>query len=234
MTVKQVKQLLRLIQFLNQADQDMICIYVAIGQKESTVRGVVETLRKNGALDYTIVVTASASQPAPLLYLAPYAGITMAEEFMFEGKHVLIVYDDLSKQAAAYRELSLLLRRPPGREAYPGDVFYIHSRLLERAAKLNDALGGGSITALPFVETQAGDISAYIPTNVISITDGQIFLQSDLFFAGVRPAINAGLSVSRVGGSAQIKAMKKVAGTLRLDLAAFRELEAFSQFGSNS
>ena len=218
---------------LNQADQDMICIYVAIGQKESTVRGVVETLRKNGALDYTIVVTASASQPSPLLYLAPYTGITMAEEFMFDGKHVLIVYDDLSKQAAAYRELSLLLRRPPGREAYPGDVFYLHSRLLERAAKLNDTLGAGSITALPFVETQAGDISAYIPTNVISITDGQIFLQSDLFFSGVRPAINAGLSVSRVGGSAQIKAMKKVAGTLRLDLAAYRELEAFSQFGSN-
>lgn len=218
---------------LNQADQDMICIYVAIGQKESTVRNVVETFRKNGALDYTIVVTASASQPSPLLYLAPYAGITMAEEFMFEGKHVLIVYDDLTKQASAYRELSLLLRRPPGREAYPGDVFYLHSRLLERAAKLNDTLGGGSITALPFVETQAGDISSYIPTNVISITDGQIFLQSDLFFAGVRPAINAGLSVSRVGGSAQIKAMKKVAGTLRLDLAAFRELESFSQFGSD-
>ncbi|WP_422124006.1 F0F1 ATP synthase subunit alpha [Planococcus sp. X10-3] len=218
---------------LNQADQDMICIYVAIGQKESTVRNVVETFRKNGALDYTIVVTASASQPAPLLYLAPYAGITMAEEFMFEGKHVLIVYDDLTKQASAYRELSLLLRRPPGREAYPGDVFYLHSRLLERAAKLNETLGGGSITALPFVETQAGDISSYIPTNVISITDGQIFLQSDLFFAGVRPAINAGLSVSRVGGSAQIKAMKKVAGTLRLDLAAFRELESFSQFGSD-
>ncbi|WJY26504.1 MULTISPECIES: F0F1 ATP synthase subunit alpha [Sporosarcina] len=218
---------------LNQADQDMICIYVAIGQKESTVRSVVETLREHGALDYTIVVTASASQPAPLLYLAPYAGITMGEEFMFQGKHVLIVYDDLSKQAAAYRELSLLLRRPPGREAYPGDVFYLHSRLLERAAKLNDSLGGGSITALPFVETQAGDISAYIPTNVISITDGQIFLQSDLFFSGVRPAINAGLSVSRVGGSAQIKAMKKVAGTLRLDLAAFRELEAFSAFGSD-
>lgn len=218
---------------LNQADQDMICIYVAIGQKESTVRNVVETFRKNGALDYTIVVTASASQPAPLLYLAPYAGITMAEEFMFEGKHVLIVYDDLTKQASAYRELSLLLRRPPGREAYPGDVFYLHSRLLERAAKLNETLGAGSITALPFVETQAGDISAYIPTNVISITDGQIFLQSDLFFAGVRPAINAGLSVSRVGGSAQIKAMKKVAGTLRLDLAAFRELESFSQFGSD-
>ncbi|AIY06359.1 F0F1 ATP synthase subunit alpha [Planococcus sp. PAMC 21323] len=218
---------------LNQADQDMICIYVAIGQKESTVRNVVETFRKNGALDYTIVVTASASQPAPLLYLAPYAGITMAEEFMFEGKHVLIVYDDLTKQASAYRELSLLLRRPPGREAYPGDVFYLHSRLLERAAKLNETLGSGSITALPFVETQAGDIAAYIPTNVISITDGQIFLQSDLFFSGVRPAINAGLSVSRVGGSAQIKAMKKVAGTLRLDLAAFRELESFSQFGSD-
>jgi F-type H+/Na+-transporting ATPase subunit alpha len=218
---------------LNQADQDMICIYVAIGQKESTVRNVVETFRKNGALDYTIVVTASASQPAPLLFLAPYAGITMAEEFMFEGKHVLIVYDDLTKQASAYRELSLLLRRPPGREAYPGDVFYLHSRLLERAAKLNESLGAGSITALPFVETQAGDIAAYIPTNVISITDGQIFLQSDLFFSGVRPAINAGLSVSRVGGSAQIKAMKKVAGTLRLDLAAYRELESFSQFGSD-
>jgi len=218
---------------LNQADQNMICIYVAIGQKESTVRSTVETLRKNGALDYTIVVTASASQPAPLLYLAPYTGVTMGEEFMFNGKHVLVVYDDLSKQAAPYRELSLLLRRPPGREAFPGDVFYLHSRLLERAAKLNDTLGAGSITALPFVETQAGDISAYIPTNVISITDGQIFLQSDLFFSGVRPAINAGLSVSRVGGSAQIKAMKKVAGTLRLDLASFRELEAFAQFGSD-
>ncbi|WP_338450212.1 F0F1 ATP synthase subunit alpha [Niallia oryzisoli] len=218
---------------LNQADQNMICIYVAIGQKESTVRGVVETLRKNGALDYTIVVTASASQPAPLLYLAPYAGVAMGEEFMLNGKHVLIVYDDLTKQASAYRELSLLLRRPPGREAYPGDVFYLHSRLLERAAKLSDAKGAGSITALPFIETQAGDVSAYIPTNVISITDGQIFLQSDLFFSGVRPAINAGLSVSRVGGSAQIKAMKKVAGTLRLDLASYRELEAFAQFGSD-
>lgn len=218
---------------LNQSDQDMICIYVAIGQKESTVRNTVETFRKHGALDYTIVVTASASQPAPLLYLAPYAGVSMGEHFMFQGKHVLIVYDDLSKQASAYRELSLLLRRPPGREAFPGDVFYLHSRLLERAAKLNDTLGAGSITALPFVETQAGDISAYIPTNVISITDGQIFLQSDLFFSGVRPAINAGLSVSRVGGSAQIKAMKKVAGTLRLDLASYRELEAFSQFGSD-
>ncbi|GGI00716.1 F0F1 ATP synthase subunit alpha [Mammaliicoccus vitulinus] len=218
---------------LNQKDEDMICIYVAIGQKESTVRTAVETLRRHGALDYTIVVSASAAQPAPLLYIAPYAGVSMGEEFMFNGKHVLIVYDDLTKQAAAYRELSLLLRRPPGREAYPGDVFYLHSRLLERAAKLNDDLGGGSITALPFVETQAGDISSYVPTNVISITDGQIFLQSDLFFSGVRPAINAGLSVSRVGGSAQIKAMKKVAGTLRLDLASYRELESFAQFGSD-
>lgn len=218
---------------LNQKDQDMICVYVAIGQKESTVRATVETLRKNGALDYTIVVTAGAADPAPLLYISPYAGVSMAEEFMFNGKHVLIVYDDLTKQAAAYRELSLLLRRPPGREAFPGDVFYLHSRLLERAAKLNDDLGGGSITALPFIETQAGDISAFVPTNVISITDGQIFLQSDLFHSGVRPAINAGLSVSRVGGSAQIKAMKKVAGTLRLDLAAYRELEAFAQFGSD-
>nr|WP_017553093.1 F0F1 ATP synthase subunit alpha [Heyndrickxia coagulans] len=218
---------------INQKDQDMICIYVAIGQKESTVRGTVETLRKFGALDYTIVVTASASQPAPLQYLAPYAGVAMGEEFMYNGKQVLVVYDDLSKQAVAYRELSLLLRRPPGREAYPGDVFYLHSRLLERAAKLSDAKGGGSLTALPFVETQAGDISAYIPTNVISITDGQIFLQSDLFFSGVRPAINAGLSVSRVGGAAQIKAMKKVSGTLRLDLASYRELESFAQFGSD-
>ncbi|RPF56438.1 F0F1 ATP synthase subunit alpha [Abyssicoccus albus] len=218
---------------LNPKDEDMICVYVAIGQKESTVRSTVETLRQHGALDYTIVVSASAAQPSPLLYIAPYSGVSMAEEFMFNGKHVLIVYDDLTKQASAYRELSLLLRRPPGREAYPGDVFYLHSRLLERAAKLNDDLGGGSITALPFIETQAGDISAYVPTNVISITDGQIFLQSDLFFSGVRPAINAGLSVSRVGGSAQIKAMKKVAGTLRLDLASFRELESFAQFGSD-
>ncbi|WP_096437601.1 F0F1 ATP synthase subunit alpha [Alteribacter populi] len=218
---------------LNQADQDMICIYVAIGQKESTVAGVVETLRQHGALDYTIVVSASASKPAPLLYLAPYTGVSMGEEFMYNGKHVLVIYDDLSKQAAAYRELSLLLRRPPGREAFPGDVFYIHSRLLERAAKLSDDKGAGSLTALPFIETQAGDISAYIPTNVISITDGQIFLQSNLFFSGVRPAIDAGLSVSRVGGSAQIKAMKKVAGTLRLDLASYRELEAFAQFGSD-
>ena len=218
---------------LNQKDQDTICIYVAIGQKDSTVRANVEKLRQAGALDYTIVVSASAADPAPLLYIAPYSGVTMGEEFMFNGKHVLIVYDDLTKQAAAYRELSLLLRRPPGREAYPGDVFYLHSRLLERAAKLNDDLGGGSITALPIIETQAGDISAYVPTNVISITDGQIFLQSDLFFSGVRPAINAGQSVSRVGGSAQVKAMKKVAGTLRLDLASYRELESFAQFGSD-
>ena len=218
---------------LNQKGQDMICIYVAIGQKESTVRTQVETLRKHGALDYTIVVTASASQPSPLLYIAPYAGVAMAEEFMYNGKHVLIVYDDLSRQAVAYRELSLLLRRPPGREAYPGDVFYLHSRLLERSAKVSDDLGGGSITALPIIQTQAGDISAYIATNVISITDGQIFLQENLFNSGIRPAIDAGSSVSRVGGSAQIKAMKKVAGTLRLDLASYRELEAFTQFGSD-
>lgn len=218
---------------LNQKDQDMICIYVAIGQKESTVRTQVETLRQYGALDYTIVVTASASQPSPLLFLAPYAGVAMAEEFMYQGKHVLIVYDDLSKQAVAYRELLLLLRRPPGREAFPGDVFYLHSRLLERSAKVSDELGGGSITALPFIETQAGDISAYIATNVISITDGQIFLGDGLFNAGIRPAIDAGSSVSRVGGSAQIKAMKNVAGTLRIDLASYRELEAFTKFGSD-
>ncbi|WP_083991656.1 F0F1 ATP synthase subunit alpha [Streptococcus pneumoniae] len=218
---------------LNQKDQDMICIYVAIGQKESTVRTQVETLRQYGALDYTIVVTASASQPSPLLFLAPYTGVAMAEEFMYQGKHVLIVYDDLSKQAVAYRELSLLLRRPPGREAFPGDVFYLHSRLLERSAKVSDELGGGSITALPFIETQAGDISAYIATNVISITDGQIFLGDGLFNAGIRPAIDEGSSVSRVGGSAQIKAMKKVAGTLRIDLASYRELEAFTKFGSD-
>ena len=218
---------------LNQKGQDMICIYVAIGQKESTVRTQVETLRQYGALDYTIVVTASASQPSPLLFLAPYAGVAMAEEFMYQGKHVLIVYDDLSKQAVAYRELSLLLRRPPGREAFPGDVVYLHSRLLERSAKVSDELGGGSITALPFIETQAGDISAYIATNVISITDGQIFLGDGLFNAGIRPAIDAGSSVSRVGGSAQIKAMKKVAGTLRIDLASYRELEAFTKFGSD-
>lgn len=218
---------------LNQRGKDVICIYVAIGQKESSVRNMVETLKKHRAMDYTIVVSASASQPAPLLYIAPYTATAMAEEFMYNGKHVLIIYDDLSKQAAAYREMSLLLRRPPGREAYPGDIFYLHSRLLERSAKLSDALGGGSITSLPIVETQAGDISAYIPTNVISITDGQIFLESDLFFGGIRPAISAGLSVSRVGGAAQTKAMKKVSGTLRLDLASYRELEAFTQFGSD-
>ena len=218
---------------LNQKGKDVICIYVAIGQKESTVNSVVETLKKHDAMDYTIVVSAAASSPSPMLYIAPYSGVTMAEEFMYQGKHVLIVYDDLSKQAAAYRELSLLLRRPPGREAYPGDVLYLHSRLLERAAKLNDELGAGSITALPFIETQAGDLSAYVATNVISITDGQIFLKSDYFHSGIRPAVDAGLSVSRVGGSAQIKAMKKVAGTLRLDLASYYELQAFAQFGSD-
>lgn len=218
---------------LNQKGQDVICIYVFIGQKESTVRTQVETLKRFGAMDYTIVVEAGPSEPAPMLYIAPYAGTAMGEEFMYNGKDVLVVFDDLSKQAVAYRELSLLLRRPPGREAYPGDVFYLHSRLLERSAKLSDKLGGGSMTALPFIQTEAGDISAYIPTNVISITDGQIFLQSDLFFAGTRPAIDAGNSVSRVGGSAQIKAMKKVAGTLRTDLAAFHELESFAQFGSD-
>lgn len=218
---------------LNQKGSGMKCIYVAIGQKQSTVAQVVETLRRNGAMEYTTVVTASASEPSPLLYIAPYAGCAMGEYFMYKGEHVLVVYDDLTKQASAYRELSLLLRRPPGREAYPGDVFYLHSRLLERAAKLNDELGGGSLTALPFIETQASDVSAYIPTNVISITDGQIFLEADLFNSGQRPAINVGISVSRVGGSAQIKAMKKVAGSLRLDLAQYRELQAFSQFGSD-
>jgi F-type H+-transporting ATPase subunit alpha len=218
---------------INQKDNDVICIYVAIGQKQSTVAGVVETLRKKGALDYTIVVTAGASEPAPLLFLAPYSGCAMGEYFMYQGKHVLIIYDDLTKQASAYRELSLLLRRPPGREAYPGDVFYLHSRLLERAAKLSDKLGGGSLTALPFIETQASDVSAYIPTNVISITDGQIFLEADLFYAGQRPAVNVGISVSRVGSAAQIKAMKKVASTLKLDLAQYRELAAFAQFGSD-
>ena len=218
---------------LNQKDQDVICIYVAIGQKESTIASVVETLKENDALKYSIVVAASASRPSPLLYLAPYAGVTIAEEFMYAGKDVLIIYDDLTKHATAYRELSLLLKRPPGREAFPGDVFYLHSRLLERAAKLSDELGAGSITALPIIETQAGDISAYIPTNVISITDGQIFLQSDLFYSGIRPAVSAGLSVSRVGGNAQVKAVKKVSGTLRLDLASYRELEAFTQFGSD-
>ncbi len=218
---------------LNQKDTGVICIYVAIGQKESTVASVVETLRTHDAMKYSIVVSASASLPAPLLYLAPYAGVTIAEEFMYSKRDVLIVYDDLSKHAVAYREISLLLKRPPGREAFPGDVFYLHSRLLERASKLSDELGGGSITALPIIETQAGDISAYIPTNVISITDGQIFLQSDLFYSGIRPAVSAGLSVSRVGGAAQIKAIKKVSGTLRLDLASYHELEAFTQFGSD-
>lgn len=218
---------------INQKGKNVVCIYVAIGQKQSTVAQVVETLRKHGAMDYTIVVSASASDPAPLLFLAPYSGVAMGEYFMYNGGHVLCVYDDLSKQAAAYREMSLLLRRPPGREAFPGDVFYLHSRLLERAAKLSDARGGGSLTALPFIETQAGDVSAYIPTNVISITDGQIFLESDLFNAGQRPAVNVGLSVSRVGSAAQVKAMKKVAGTLRLDLAQYRELQAFAQFGSD-
>ncbi|HQN74681.1 MAG TPA: F0F1 ATP synthase subunit alpha [Bacillota bacterium] len=218
---------------INQKGKDVICIYVAIGQKQSTVLNVYETLKQFGAMDYSIIIAASASDPAPLLYLAPYSGVSIAEEFMFNGKHVLIIYDDLTKHAIAYRELSLLLRRPPGREAFPGDVFYLHSRLLERAAKLSDKLGGGSITALPIIETQEGDISAYIPTNVISITDGQIFLQSQLFYSGIRPAINAGLSVSRVGGAAQHKAIKKVSGTLRLDLASYRELEAFTQFGSD-
>ncbi len=218
---------------LNQKDQDVICIYVAIGQKAFTVAAVVDTFLKHGAMDYTIVVSATASEPSPLLYIAPYAGCAMGEEFMYQGKDVLIVYDDLSKHAAAYREMSLLLRRPPGREAYPGDIFYIHSRLLERAAKLNDELGGGSLTALPIIETQAGDISAYIPTNVISITDGQIYLESDLFYAGIRPAISVGRSVSRVGGAAQVPMMRKVAGTLRLELSQYRELAAFAQFGSD-
>ena len=218
---------------INQKGQDVICIYVAIGQKASTVANVVGQLEEFGAMDYSIVVAATASEPAPMLYLAPYAGAAMGEEFMFNGKDVLIVYDDLSKQAVAYRELSLLLHRPPGREAYPGDVFYLHSRLLERAAKLEDKYGGGSMTALPIIETQASDVSAYIPTNVISITDGQIFLETDLFHSGIRPAINAGISVSRVGGYAQIKAMKKIAGNMRIDLAQYNELKAFSQFGSD-
>ena len=218
---------------LNQHDQNCICVYVAIGQKASTVARVVKTLEERGAMDYTIVVAATAADSSPLQYLAPYAGVAMAEHFMYQGKACLCVYDDLTKHAAAYRAMSLLLRRPPGREAYPGDVFYLHSRLLERAAKLNDELGGGSITALPIIETQAGDLSAYIPTNVISITDGQIMLETDAFNSGIRPAINVGLSVSRVGGSAQIKAMKQVAGTLRLDLAQYRELAAFSQFASD-
>jgi len=218
---------------INQKGQGVICVYIAIGQKNSTVAGVVERLKEHGAMDYSIVVVASASEPAPMQYIAPYSGCTMAEYFMYEEKAAtLCIYDDLSKQAAAYRQLSLVLRRPPGREAYPGDVFYLHSRLLERAAKLSDQMGGGSLTALPIIETQAGDVSAYIPTNVISITDGQIFLETDLFYSNIRPAVNAGISVSRVGGNAQIKAMKQVAGRLRLDLAQFRELEAFAQFGS--
>ena len=218
---------------LNQKDQDVLCIYVAIGQKASTVANIVKTLEDNGALDYTTVVASTASELAPLQYIAPYAGCAIGEEWMEQGKDVLIVYDDLSKHAAAYRTLSLLLRRPPGREAYPGDVFYLHSRLLERAAKLSDKLGGGSLTALPIIETQAGDVSAYIPTNVISITDGQIYLETEMFNSGFRPAVNPGLSVSRVGGSAQIKAMKKIAGSIRIDLAQYRELAAFSQFGSD-
>ncbi len=218
---------------INQKEEDVICIYVAIGQKKSTVAQLVQTLEKKGAMFYTIVVSATASEVAPLQYIAPYAACAMAEEFMYQGKHVLIIYDDLSKHAVAYRAMSLLLRRPPGREAYPGDVFYLHSRLLERAAKLSDDLGGGSITALPIIETQAGDVSAYIPTNVISITDGQIFLESELFFSGQRPAVNSGISVSRVGGDAQIKAMKKVSGKVRLELAQYRELAGFSQFGSD-
>src|SRR5882757_8365328 len=218
---------------INQRGKDVICIYVAIGQKASTVAQVVKTLQDQGAMDYTIVVKATASDPAAMQFLAPYSGAAMGEYFRDNGRHALTIYDDLSKQAAAYREISLLLRRPPGREAYPGDVFYLHSRLLERAAKMSDAKGGGSLTSLPIIETQAGDISAYIPTNVISITDGQIFLESDLFNSGVRPAINVGNSVSRVGGAAQIKAMKQVAGTLRLDLAQYRELAAFAQFGSD-
>ena len=218
---------------LNQQGQDVYCFYVAIGQKRSTVAQVVKVLEDAGAMKYTTVVVASASEPAPLQYIAPYAGVTMGEYFRDGKRHALCIYDDLSKHAAAYRQLSLLLRRPPGREAYPGDVFYLHSRLLERAAKLNDALGGGSLTALPIIETQLGDVSAYIPTNVISITDGQIYLESDLFYGGIRPAVNVGLSVSRVGGSAQIKAMRQVAGKLRLDLAQYRELAAFAQFGSD-
>ncbi len=218
---------------INQKGKDCLCIYVAVGQKQSTVANVVQKLTDTGAMDYTIVVSATASDPAPLLYIAPFAGSAIGEEFMHQGKHVLIVFDDLTKQAAAYRELSLLLRRPPGREAYPGDVFNLHSRLLERSCKLSDDEGAGSMTALPIIETQAGDVSAYIPTNVISITDGQIYLESDLFFAGQRPAVNVGLSVSRVGGAAQVKAMRAVAGSLRMDLAQYRELAAFAQFGSD-
>jgi F-type H+-transporting ATPase subunit alpha len=218
---------------INQKGGDVVCIYVGIGQKRSTMAQIVQRLEDANAMDYTIIVSATASEPAPLQFIAPYSGVSMGEYFRDKGKHVLCIYDDLSKQAVAYRQLSLLLRRPPGREAFPGDVFYVHSRLLERACKLHDGLGGGSLTALPVIETQAGDVSAYIPTNVISITDGQIFLSTDLFNSGVRPSINVGLSVSRVGGAAQVKAMKKVAGTLRLDLAQYREKEAFAQFGSD-
>jgi F-type H+-transporting ATPase subunit alpha len=218
---------------LNQKGGDVICVYCAVGQRAGKVASVVETLREKGAMDYTIVVAANASDPAPMQYVAPYAACALAEHFMWQGKHTLVIYDDLSKQAQAYRQISLVLRRPPGREAYPGDVFYLHSRLLERAAKLSDKMGGGSLTALPIIETQAGDVSAYIPTNVISITDGQIFLESDLFYSGVRPAVNVGISVSRVGGNAQVKAMRQVAGRLRLELAQYRELEAFAQFGSD-
>jgi F-type H+/Na+-transporting ATPase subunit alpha len=218
---------------INQRDTDVLCVYCAVGQRAGKVAAVVETLREAGAMDYTIVVAANAADPAPMQYIAPYAATALAEHFMWQGKPTLVVYDDLTKQAQAYRQLSLILRRPPGREAYPGDVFYLHSRLLERAAKLSDEHGGGSLTALPIIETQAGDVSAYIPTNVISITDGQIFLEPDLFYSGVRPAVNVGISVSRVGGAAQVKAMKKVAGRLRLDLAQYRELEAFAQFGSD-
>jgi len=218
---------------INQKGQDVVCVYVAIGQKSASVANIVEVLRERGALDYTVVVSAGASEPAALQYLAPYTGAAIAEHFMYQGKATLVIYDDLTKQAQAYRQMSLLLKRPPGREAYPGDVFYLHSRLLERAAKLSDAMGGGSMTALPIIETQAGDVSAYIPTNVISITDGQIFLSADLFNSGLRPAINVGISVSRVGGAAQTKAIKKIAGTLKLELAQFDELAAFSQFASD-
>jgi F-type H+-transporting ATPase subunit alpha len=227
------KTALALDAIINQKGKDVVCVYVAIGQKNSTVAQVVQTLEGYGAMEHTIIVAASASDPAPLQYIAAYAGCAMGEYFMYNGRHALVIYDDLSKQAASYREISLLLRRPPGREAYPGDVFYLHSRLLERASKLSKEKGGGSLTALPIIETQAGDVSAYIPTNVISITDGQIFLESDLFFSGQRPAVNVGISVSRVGGSAQIKVMRAISGTLRLDLAQFRELAAFAQFGSD-
>jgi len=231
--VKLEKQQLRLIQLLTKKTEDVVCVYVAIGQKASTVAEIVTTLQEKGALSYTVIVAANANDPATLQYIAPYTGAAIAEYFMYKGKATLIIYDDLSKQAQAYRQMSLLLRRPPGREAYPGDVFYLHSRLLERAAKLSDARGGGSMTALPIIETQAGDVSAYIPTNVISITDGQIFLSGDLFNSGIRPAVNVGISVSRVGSAAQVKAMKQVAGKLKLELAQFAELEAFAQFASD-